>query len=51
LYISFRFAIGGIGKKEPFRAAVFPSTIRYRVPIVSLISGVNVVLIIFLLLA
>jgi hypothetical protein len=38
---------GGVRKKEPLRAAVFPSTVRYRVPTTSLISGVNVVLIMF----
>jgi len=40
-----------VGKKEPFRAAVFSSTVRCGVPVASLISGVNVVLVIFLFLA
>jgi len=43
--------VGGVGKKELFRAAVFPSTVCYRVPVVSLISSIKVVLVIFLLLA
>ena len=47
LYRSSRSVGGGIRKKEPLRAAIFPSIVRYRVPTASLISGVNVVLIIF----
>jgi len=38
-------------KKELFRAAVFSSTVYYRVPVISLISSINMVLIIFLFLA
>jgi len=44
---SFRSVGGGIRKKEALRAIVFPSIVRCGVPIASLISGVNVVLMMF----
>ena len=46
-YRSSRSIGGSVRKKEPLRAAVFPSIVRYRVPATSLISSVNVILIIF----
>ena len=44
---SFRSASGGIRKKEPLRAAVFPFTVRCGVLAVSLIFSINIVLVIF----
>ena len=40
-----------MGKKELLKATIFPSMVRYRVPVISLISSVNMVLVIFLLIA